>query len=471
MNRRLQQFLCMLLGVLITLTAGLYITANAEQIIWALQALQPAPEVEILDPPPMPLGGVVAISAPLEPQQEQPLPLFAYPYLLRSLGSEVAQAVLVLGGGDEGNLWLLRRAGERWEVQLGPLHCRTGWNGIALRKQEGDGKTPGGITAIGLLYSAGDSIATGLRVQPLQSGTVWCTDPNSNDYNRPVPAEMAQSALPLDQGPYLDIGYNSACIPGEGSAVLLFAQADSAPTAGGIALSPADMARLLALLNAGSYPAMAIFHASDVGWTVEPGMPEHFVRLSEAAPDVLERPSYASHENFMGRPMAGYLGHRVVVTREVAAVLQQIAEQLAPRGLRLLVYDGYRPERAVRDIFAWIADEGDQTMKQQYYPELEKHQLPGVYLDRSSPHCTGIAVDLTLCSENGVPLDMGTGFDFFSPRSWVLSGGLTEQQQQNRLLLREVMLQAGFSPYNSEWWHFNYMTGSRAVVYDFVIPQ
>lgn len=412
MVARLQRFLSVLLGLLAACTALLYITANADQIAAALQALQPAPVVDIADPPAIPHSAL-----PIEPespaQAEPSLPAFAYPYLLRGLDSAVTQAVVALGEGDQGNLWLVRKSEAGWQVQMGPVHCRMGAQGLALRKQEGDEKTPIGLST---LHFTGDP-------------------------------------------------------PDGGSAVALFAQPQPAPTKGGIALAPRDLQRLLALLEEADSPAVAIFRAADVGWSVEQGMPEQFVLLTEAAPAVREDARYATGENFMGRPLEGYLGHRVVVTREVAAALQQIAEQLAQEGLGLLVYDGYRPARAVEDIFRWIGDAADQSEKQRFYPDLDKGQLPGIYLDRNSPHCTGIAVDLTLCDESGAPLDMGTEFDFFSPRSWVNAKGLTEQQRSNRDLLRRVMGEAGFTPYSNEWWHFNYSAGSTAVRYDFVIPQ
>jgi len=54
----------------------------------------------------------------------------------------------------------------------------------------------------------------------------------------------------------------------------------------------------------------------------------------------------------------------------------------------------------------------------------------------------------------GTELDMGTPFDFFSPRSWPTDPDTTAQQRANRLLLRGVMIQAGFRPLTEEWWHF-----------------
>ncbi len=51
-------------------------------------------------------------------------------------------------------------------------------------------------------------------------------------------------------------------------------------------------------------------------------------------------------------------------------------------------------------------------------------------------------------------LDMGTGFDFFDPRSWPEYPELTAVQRANRMLLQVVMEKHGFKPYPKEWWHF-----------------
>jgi D-alanyl-D-alanine dipeptidase len=54
----------------------------------------------------------------------------------------------------------------------------------------------------------------------------------------------------------------------------------------------------------------------------------------------------------------------------------------------------------------------------------------------------------------GKELDMGTPFDFFSPRSWPSDGSVSAEAQANRALLAQAMRKRGFVPYNKEWWHF-----------------
>ncbi len=75
-----------------------------------------------------------------------------------------------------------------------------------------------------------------------------------------------------------------------------------------------------------------------------------------------------------------------------------------------------------------------------------------------SGHNKGGAIDLTLATLNGstpVEVDMGSEFDLFSSRSEFGAPGLSAQQRKARFILREVMVEAGFNPYEAEWWHFS----------------
>jgi D-alanyl-D-alanine dipeptidase len=51
-------------------------------------------------------------------------------------------------------------------------------------------------------------------------------------------------------------------------------------------------------------------------------------------------------------------------------------------------------------------------------------------------------------------VDCGSSFDYFDPVSHFSSSIIKPEQYNNRLMLRELMQQAGFIPYEKEWWHF-----------------
>ncbi len=79
------------------------------------------------------------------------------------------------------------------------------------------------------------------------------------------------------------------------------------------------------------------------------------------------------------------------------------------------------------------------------------------------PHSTGAALDVTLVDATGIPVEMGSPIDEMSPRSFPdhyknLGANLEPATQfhQNRLLLRQVMISAGFEQHPQEWWHFSY---------------
>jgi len=133
-----------------------------------------------------------------------------------------------------------------------------------------------------------------------------------------------------------------------------------------------------------------------------------------------------------------------------------VVADLEPRGLTLKVYDCYRPERAVAHFIRWARDLGDRKMKAEFYPQVDKRTLfRDGYIAARSGHSRGSTTDLTLADRaSGEPLDMGTPFDFFSPRSWPSDRTVGAAAQKNRALLAQAMGRRGFRPYDKEWWHF-----------------
>lgn len=192
--------------------------------------------------------------------------------------------------------------------------------------------------------------------------------------------------------------------------------------------------------------------------TVESALPEGFAYAQEQMPDLAVDLRYLGSDNFVGRPIAGYEASRVILTEAAATALAGVQRDLATFGLGLLVYDAYRPTRAVADFVAWAQDPTDTEMKARYYPDVDKEDLiPGGYIAPRSSHSRGSTVDVTLVSRGAGPataLDMGTGFDLFSPRSWPTSTAVSPSARAHRLLLQTMMAKHGFVPYPQEWWHF-----------------
>ena len=95
-------------------------------------------------------------------------------------------------------------------------------------------------------------------------------------------------------------------------------------------------------------------------------------------------------------------------------------------------------------------------MKQQYYPNLKKHDIfTRQFIAKYSRHSSGSTVDVTIVDNiTGKELDMGTPYDFFGEESSINFKGINETQQKNRMLLLQIMLRNEFRNYPKEWWHY-----------------
>lgn len=182
-----------------------------------------------------------------------------------------------------------------------------------------------------------------------------------------------------------------------------------------------------------------------------------FVSVSDVIPDVILEIRYHSTYNFVGARVDGYEEPVALLTREAAEALRLVSDDLRTQGCRLVIFDCYRPQRAVDHFVRWAEDVSDMAMKAVFYPEVDKADLfEKGFIARRSGHSRGSTVDLTLLDERtGERLDMGGAFDYFGERSHPgFIGDLTQEQMTNRMLLRKAMLRRGFKPLSTEWWHF-----------------
>lgn len=180
----------------------------------------------------------------------------------------------------------------------------------------------------------------------------------------------------------------------------------------------------------------------------------NFAPISTVIDDAAYDIRYYSPNNFTGHKIQGYKAPQAYLTKEALAALAKAAEDLRKQGYRLLIWDAYRPQKAVDDFVAWInnpADAGDKT----FYPTIEKSNLlAGNYVMAKSGHSRGSTVDLTIIKKDGSFVDMGGMFDLFSEISHPDYKKISKKQKQNRKILRDAMVNAGFNPLDSEWWHF-----------------
>lgn len=155
------------------------------------------------------------------------------------------------------------------------------------------------------------------------------------------------------------------------------------------------------------------------------------------ATGMLNRMAYADTANFMHAKI--YPCARCFLRPEVADALERANEIAKDKGYKVVVFDCYRPY-------------GYQKVMYEIVNNPKYVAPPG----KGSNHNRGAAVDITLADENGELLDMGNEFDDFSELSQFDNRSISKRAQKNRKLLRTIMVKAGFTPYNNEWWHFDY---------------
>ena len=189
--------------------------------------------------------------------------------------------------------------------------------------------------------------------------------------------------------------------------------------------------------------------ASQISYDKSDFVPVYTV-IDDAAYDI----RYYSSNNFTGNRINGYKAPVAYMTKESAKALSKAAEDLRKKGYRLLVWDTYRPQKAVYNFVEWSNNPNDDGDKS-FYPTLKKSDLlKGCYIMEKSGHTRGSTVDLTLIKKDGSFVDMGGTFDLFSEISHPDYKKLTREQKKNRKILYDAMIKAGFKGLDSEWWHF-----------------
>lgn len=162
------------------------------------------------------------------------------------------------------------------------------------------------------------------------------------------------------------------------------------------------------------------------------------IDVRTAVPDAVVDLRYATADNFVGIQLYP-ADARCLVHESLAPGLATAAAALRRQGYRLVFWDCYRPHDVQVRMFeavpdpAWVAQ-------------------PSAY---ARSHESGRSVDVTLAA-GGRLVDMGTGFDDFSPRATAYATeGVTAAAQANRAVLRTAMAAGGLTVYSGEWWHFD----------------
>jgi D-alanyl-D-alanine dipeptidase len=185
-------------------------------------------------------------------------------------------------------------------------------------------------------------------------------------------------------------------------------------------------------------------------------MKDDFVFVDELVPGVRWDAKYATWDNFTGKPVNGYLANRIVGTRALCAALEQAREKAESRGFGLLLWDGYRPQRAVDCFLGWSKQPEDGRTKRRHYPNIDRVEMfEKGYVAARSGHTRGSTVDLTLYYlATGELAPMGGDYDLMDPISHHGARGVTPVEARNRRHLCAIMEASGFNRYDREWWHY-----------------
>jgi L,D-peptidoglycan transpeptidase YkuD (ErfK/YbiS/YcfS/YnhG family) len=157
-------------------------------------------------------------------------------------------------------------SGAKRVLVFGPWTARVGYNGVARpgRKREGDGKTPSGTYGLSFFFGVDPNPGFSFPFRHAYSYDYWDDDPSSPRYNEWVDKRKVNPGArpePMHQVPAYDysavIAYNTARVPGRGSAIFLHVGTGTA-TAGCVSLPRAELVRLLRWLKPAAQPLISI---------------------------------------------------------------------------------------------------------------------------------------------------------------------------------------------------------------------
>jgi len=171
------------------------------------------------------------------------------------------------------------------------------------------------------------------------------------------------------------------------------------------------------------------------------------IDIKTLIPNIFLDIRYATTNNFTGKKH--YAKPVCFLKTELVKQLQKVQEILNKENLSLKIWDGYRPKSVHSDFTKYCEDTS-------YVPTI-------------SNHSKGICIDLTICTLDGIDLDMPTDFDDFSKKAHSNSADINETQKQNRYKLINLMHKFGFTVSETEWWHFDYFALLDSEILDVLI--
>lgn len=130
------------------------------------------------------------------------------------------------------------------------------------------------------------------------------------------------------------------------------------------------------------------------------GLPEGFIYTGDlnVSYPILTSLRYGTRDNFVGTVVRGYENitlRGAVVTAEAGEALAKAQEEFLKNEYRIVIYDSYRPTRAVAHFVEWAENlDVDEDVKRIFYPNVEKSNLFDLgYIASRSGHSRGSTID------------------------------------------------------------------------------
>ena len=212
-----------------------------------------------------------------------------------------------------------------------------------------------------------------------------------------------------------------------------------------------------------------------IGGDIQPARPKSFQSVTRQDTSIRSDMRYASDQNFVGRPIAGYSAPVCYLANPATKALVEVHQGLLAQGYGLVLFDCYRPERATNDFVQWALNR-EAAQKTHYFPRTDKSEFFAKgYIARHSGHSRGATVDVGLYRLQFDPaatasgkasndvcrrrfaqdraaglLDFGSDYDCFDRLSQTAHSDLSEVAKQNRQRLVNAMAAKGLVNYNQE---------------------
>ena len=159
---------------------------------------------------------------------------------------------------------------------------------------------------------------------------------------------------------------------------------------------------------------------------------------------------YATKDNFVKKKL--YQKPLCYLHNDAYKLLIKASNIARKNKLKLKIFDAYRPLEIQKTMY---------LLNQEFVSDPQYGSIP---------HCRGVAIDLTLIDEHNNELDMGTKFDNFTSLAHHGNCEISVKAQKNRLLLLDIMTQAGWDYFEKEWWHYQLFEARKyEIIKDFSI--